>query len=129
MFIDIIVDEMVEKLVSFERDISNERGKFSLFALFLREDAIDRWDLVVSASWLNANRKESYDYLAEKLRLYLKPQEMVYLSGIFLINKDSPTLNAIHKKIQTEHKVFEISNSNFFGMQMEQAYIITSMSA
>ena len=44
------VEQMVEKLASVEREVSSEKGDFRLFALFLREDAQDRWDLLVSAA-------------------------------------------------------------------------------
>jgi hypothetical protein len=41
--------ELLGKFVELEQRLSQERGEFSLFALFLREDASDKWDLVVSA--------------------------------------------------------------------------------
>src|SRR5437667_89713 len=41
------MNEFVEHLKDIEVEISDERGPFILFALFLREDSPDRWDLVV----------------------------------------------------------------------------------
>ena len=38
--------QTIEKLASLERDIASEKGESSLFALFLREDANDTWDLL-----------------------------------------------------------------------------------
>ena len=43
--------KFIEKIVSLEQTISTEKGDFVFFALFLREDAQDKWDLVVSAPW------------------------------------------------------------------------------
>ena len=48
-----------EKLVPVERQIAAEKGAFLLFALFLREDAPDVWDLVVAAPWIEANKSEA----------------------------------------------------------------------
>ncbi len=34
--------QTIEKLASLERDIAAEKGEFSLFALFLRDDADEK---------------------------------------------------------------------------------------
>ena len=45
--------QLVKKFVSLERDVSAEKGGFSLFGLFHREEAsFDKWDLVIAAPWL-----------------------------------------------------------------------------
>jgi len=49
--------QILDKFVSLERDIASEKGEFSLFALFLREDAEDNWDLLASAPWLEKRIK------------------------------------------------------------------------
>ena len=118
--------QLVEKLVPLEREISADKGEFALFALFLREDAQDRWDLVVSASWIEADKKKALDYLVNQLQPRLKPQELLSISRIVLIDEDNPALEAIHKAIRAEHGTTEVRNSNFFGLQIEHAYIITS---
>jgi len=46
--------ELVEKPRKLEAEIAAEKGPFLLFALFLRQDAADRWDLVVAAPWIEA---------------------------------------------------------------------------
>jgi hypothetical protein len=35
-------------------------------------------------------------------------------------------LDALHKAMQTEHGMTEIQDSNFFGLQIKHAYLITS---
>jgi hypothetical protein len=70
-----------------EHDIASEKGEFSLFALFLREDADDTWDLLASAPWLEANNRESLDYLVNQLRSRLDTQELLSLSRIVLLEK------------------------------------------
>lgn len=69
--------QLVEKLIALEQQISTEKGEFSLFALFLREDAQDKWDLVASAAWLEADKKTALDYLSTR------PQFLVCYEGCF----------------------------------------------
>lgn len=118
--------ELVDKLVSLERDVSDERGEFYLFALFLREDAQDKWDLIVSAPWIQADKKEALNYLATHIQSRLIPAELISLSRIVLIDTDNPALEAINKAIRVEHGKAEVRDSNFFGLQIDHAYIVTS---
>jgi hypothetical protein len=120
------MNQLIEKMISLERSISSDKGDFSLFALFLREDSEDKWDLVVSSSWLLKNKKKGIEYLAELLKKSLNKAEILSISRIVLIEEDNPGLNAIHRAITTEHSGVEIKDSNFFGLQIKNAYIITS---
>jgi len=118
--------QMIEKLVSLERDIASEKGEFSLFALFLREEADGKWDLLASAPWLEANDRKSLDYLANQLRARLDTQELLSLSMIVLLEKGNPVLEAIHKAIKVRHGMAEVRDSLSFGVPIKHAYIITS---
>ena len=118
--------QIIEKLASLERDIASEKGEFSLFALFLREDADDKWDLLASAPWLEANNRESLAYLVNQLRARLNTQELLSLSMIVLLEKDNPVLEAIHKAIKVRHGMAEARDSVSFGVPIKHAYIITS---
>lgn len=118
--------DLISKFVGIERQIAEEKGDFALFALFLREDVPDRWDLVVSAPWFGPDEKETLDYLVRKIRPRLKESEVVMLSRIVLVPSTHPALRAIHKAVEIEHGSVEVSNSNFFGLSIKHAYIITS---
>ena len=118
--------QMIEKLASLERDIASEKGEFSLFALFLREDADDKWDLLASAPWLDANKRESLEYLVNQLRTRLDTKELLSLSRVVLLEKDNPALQAIHKEIKVRHGIAEVRDTIFFSVPIKHAYIITS---
>ena len=118
--------QIIEKLASLEHDIASEKSEFSLFALFLREDADDKWDLLASAPWLEANNRESLEYLVNQLRSRLDTQELLSLSRIVLLEKDNPVLEAIHKAIKVRHGMVEVRDSISFGVPVKHAYIITS---
>jgi len=117
---------VVEKLLKVEQQISQEKGPFSLFALFLREDAQDKWDLVASAPWLEKNKQEAFQFLANLIRSALSPDELLSLSRIVLVDHNDPALDAIHRALRTEHGIVEVKDSGFFGLKIKHAYIITS---
>jgi len=118
--------QTIEKLASLEHDIASEKGEFSLFALFLREDTDDKWDLLASAPWLEADKRESLEYLVNQLRARLDTQELLSLSRIVLLEKGNPVLEAIHKAIKVRHGMAEVGDSISFGVPIKHAYIITS---
>jgi hypothetical protein len=41
-------------------EIAAKKGDFTLFALFKRADGLGRWDLVVSAPWLEGSTRPSF---------------------------------------------------------------------
>ena len=118
--------ELVNKFVELERKLSQEKGDFTLFALFLREDAADKWDLVVAAPWIEADRKDALPYITKQIQAKLKPEELVGLSRVVLIDQTNPALEAVNRAVKAEHTVVDVQNSDFFGLQRKRAYIVTS---
>lgn len=118
--------EQAEKLQTVEIDLSKEHGEFELFALFLREDAPNKWDLVISSDWARANKKAAIKRIVEKIQVILDPQELKMLSRIIILEKDDAALKALHSAMHVEHGLAEISDSNFFGLAIKHAYLITS---
>jgi hypothetical protein len=117
---------LIEKLVTLEREVSAEKSAFLLFALFLREDAPDVWDILVSAPWIEADKGAALKYLAGKLSKVASPEELTKISRIVVIEQSNPALGAMQSAIHVEHGTAEIQNSNFFGLQIKHAYVITS---
>ena len=118
--------KLFEEIVSIERQTSREKGEFSLFALFLREESPDKWDLIVSAPWIEADKEGSLRYLASLVQSRLTPSGLLSLSKIVLIDVDNPALEAVQNTVAVEHGKVEVRDSNYFGLPIKQAYIITS---
>ena len=118
--------ELIDKLRLLETEISQKQGDFSLFALLLREDAPNRWDLVASAPWFWSDKKKTLDYLAKKLRSRLTSDELLSLSRIVLIEQSNPTLHALQQAFQVHHAPIEVRDRNLFGLQIQRGYIFTS---
>lgn len=118
--------EITEKLRALEQNIAAEKGSFLLFALFLREDSPDRWDLLVAAPWIQKNKNAALKFFSDKLIRTLSQKELLKLSRITIIGPDEPALSALQQAMHIEHGLSEIKDSNFFGLQIKHAYIITS---
>jgi hypothetical protein len=118
--------EIIDKLRLLETEISQKKGEFSFFALFLREEAQDKWDLIASASWFGSDKKKTLEYLAKKLRSRLTSDELLMLSRIVLIEEADPRLQAVYQAFQVQYAPIEVQDCNLFGLQIKHAYIIAS---
>jgi hypothetical protein len=119
----------VEKLRTVEQEIAQEKGSLLLFALFLREDAPDVWDLLASAPWIEADKGAALRYLSEKLNAVLTVDELTTVSRIVIIDQSNPALAAMQSAVNIEHGTAEIRDSDFFGLRIQHAYVITSRRA
>lgn len=63
---------MIDKFKEIESSLSEEKGEFNLFALFLREDSANKWDLLVSADWIEDNKSDSLQLIAQKVQEHLE---------------------------------------------------------
>ncbi len=120
--------ELPKKFEKLESDISAEKGEFSLFALFLREDLPDRWDLMISAPWASADTKSALKYLIARIKADLGPAELTQLSRIVFIDPAEASVQNLNRAIQVEHGAVEVRDCNFFGLEIKHAFIITSKS-
>jgi hypothetical protein len=68
--------------------LDSEVSPLTLCALVLREVPLEKWDVIVSVSWLNPREMQSYDIVSGKVRSVLDGSEIVQFSRIvFLIKK------------------------------------------
>lgn len=117
---------ILEKLMTIEKNTSEVKGEYDLFALFLREDSSNKWDILVSAKWISDNKEQALKYLAEKIQNLFTADELLQISRIVIIEENNPALLALQKSVNIEHGSAEIKDSNFFGIQIKRAFLITS---
>jgi len=115
---------MVDKVLPLALSIGKEKGEFALFGLFLREDAPNRWDLVVSAPWLDRDRKGGMEYLAKKLRLRLTSEELLTLSGIVVLETHNPGVRAMQRWRAVRGTLEHLESIVLFGLPIKDAYIV-----
>lgn len=118
--------KLIDKLRQIEKQLSEEQGSFYLFGLFQREEAADKWDLLVSAAWIQKDKYAGLQLIAKRIQDKLSKDEVIQLSRIVLIDDDNPALESLNRSIQIEHGITEIRNSNFFDLDIKRAIIITS---
>jgi hypothetical protein len=120
--------ELAEKLGRLERSLSEEKGPFNLFALFLREDAPAVWDLVVAAKWIEEDRPAALADISRRVRASLRRDEITKISRVVIVERADPALKALTATMSVDHGLAEAANSTFFGLAIRQAFIITAQS-
>lgn len=120
------MDKFIQKMINIERRISDEKGPFLLFALFMPEDGHEKWDVLASASWIDKDKGKAIRYLTEKIQQGINTEELLQLSRIIAIRADNSGLTDIHNTINIEHDLLEIKNDSFFDLDIKRAYFITS---
>lgn len=118
--------KIIEKFITIEKKIANQKGRFRLFALFEREDAQDKWDVIISAQWFEKNKKETLKFIVDSIKEELTSDEMLIISRIVLLEPKNPLVININNSIQREHSSNEIIDCTFDGIFIKHAYIVTS---
>jgi hypothetical protein len=62
--------ETIAKLKSAVNSLENTNQHLVIFAIFLREDPLEKWDIIISAPWLSAEKMQSYSIVSEMLKEY-----------------------------------------------------------
>ena len=106
--------EIAEKLKHQEELMAQEKGPFDLFALFLREDAPDKWDLVIAADWIERDKQTALKYIASIVQEALSQEELLKLSRIAIIDESNPALEAFHRAVHVEHGIRGNQRKQFF---------------
>ncbi len=118
--------ELVDKFTDLESHIAEEKGPFVLFALFMREDAPGRWDLIVAAPWAGDDNQSVVEYFVGQIKSRLGDQSLISLSRIIVVDPQQTRVQAFNRAIQVEHGRVEVRDTNIFGQAIKHAYIITS---
>lgn len=118
--------EVIEKFILLEKDIADEKGGFVLFALFEREDAPNKWDVVISAHWFGEDKKETLKFIVRKINLKLTPEERVMLSRVVLLDPTDNLVKNVNSTTCIEHGNAEFVDCVFNGIVIKHAHIVTS---
>jgi len=114
------------ELLKVERSVAAEKGPFALFALLLREEAPEKWDLVVSAPWIEDNKGTALKLISERLKTSLAASDLPIISRIVVADPSDPAVDAINRAVRVEHSAVEIKDGTFFGHRIKHAHIFAS---
>lgn len=120
------MNEMADRFASLERTLAEEKGAFELFALFLRDGAPDRWDLLISAPWLPSDRIEALDYIVARIKEHLGADALIRLSRIVIVRPEDLAKHPLSDVYSVEHGQLEVRDTQLFGLPIKHAFIITS---
>ena len=119
-----ILDKFKKVVISLEK----EKGLILIFALFLRVDPLEKWDIVVSAPWLNSNDISSYNIINAKIQENLSPLELVQLARIVILSQIDPVVQFLQESHTVTNGHFvEVSGEEFsekFGFTIKKAYLL-----
>ena len=113
-----------QKLQQLVNTIEAERGPFTLFGVFMREDSPGRWDLVLSAPWLERGRLKALGQFVGLLEKAVGKEQVMSFSRIVTLNQDDRALDAIREAVGTAKPPLEKDGHNLFGLPIERAYIL-----
>ncbi|WP_068466691.1 hypothetical protein [Candidatus Protochlamydia phocaeensis] len=121
--------EIIEKLKNILAELIKENGDIVFFALFLREDSPNKWDLIISADWLNSGNVESYRVVATKIQNILSEKELTQISRIVIIDESDPMISFLQSSFNVtglsclDLNNCEISSKNI-KFPIKHAYIL-----
>jgi len=120
--------ELIEKLKSVVVDLEKEHGSILVFALFLREESLGGWDIVISATWLKFDDLNSYKVIASKVQEKLSNQEQLEIARVELLDPHDPVVSFLGESYPVQNGGKEIQNcesfSKKFKFAIKRAYMI-----
>ncbi len=126
------MNEILSKFKSVVNVLEKEHQPILFFALFLREKALQRWDVVVSASWLSSSESSAYTTVVSKIQAVLTPAELVQISRVVILDHTDPVLPFLQEVCPLTNGGYKESPKDFsveplsekFGFELKKAYIL-----
>jgi len=114
----------IEKLQKLMKHVEARRGRFTFFAVFMREESPGLWDLVVSAPWLEAGRLKALGEFVEEMSEALGQDEVMSFSRIVTLNRNDQALHDILNEVEPPKKPIDMQGHDLFGLPIEHAVIL-----
>jgi hypothetical protein len=96
----------------------------------LRTKPLEKWDIVISASWLNPREMNSYKIVSSKLQKFLNESELMQFSRVVLLDQKDPIVSYLLnlKTIDNGgfHELEEDKLSDKFKFNIKKAYLLRS---
>lgn len=122
--------EKIEKLKAAIKSLEKEHGPLLICALFLREDAMGKWDIVIAASWLHPSEMRAYEILSKTLKKFLSDSDLVHFSRIVVLDQDDPVISYLLDLESIKNGGYkELSSdtlSDKFKFPIKKAYLLRS---
>lgn len=114
---------MVEKFRKILNSIEEERGDVAVFALLKMDEFVDKWTVVISASWAtDEKRDEVFEMMRTKILNSLTAEEVGEIARIAIFTIDE---HLIQELLQYKSETV-IENKKINGNHVHHAHIIKS---
>ncbi|HEW97766.1 MAG TPA: hypothetical protein ENF37_03860 [Beggiatoa sp.] len=117
---------MFNKFCTIERELSEEKGPFKLFALIELEEVPGQWDVVMSSKALPDRDMETLRFVVNKIYAIVSQKEIVKVSRVIVLDVNEPFVTEIEKFLSRTHNPKEIFNCEIDELKIKQAHIIVS---
>jgi hypothetical protein len=122
--------EEIQKLKSVVSALEQSHGQLLIFALFLREEPLEKWDIIVSAPWLDSSELSSYTIVSSEIKKTLTDSELMQFSRIVILNPNDAVVSYIQDLKTITNGGFELLEapvlSEHFGFTIKKAYLLRS---
>lgn len=119
---------LARRLQIAETAIASIHGQFVLFVLAEREEAPAKWDLLVSASWLDTSRR-GVEQMVELLSPYLTNTDWLALASITPLPLSLEYVQWIAQNYDIQHDNQEVINTFWDSLYIPHGYVITAAQA
>jgi hypothetical protein len=120
--------DTIEKLKSAMKNLEKSKGPILVCAIFLREDSLDKWDIIIASKWLDPHEMESYKIVSNELAAHLTPSELLSFSRIVILPPEAPVVSFLIKLERVENggykELLSEPLTEKFGFKIKRAYLL-----
>jgi hypothetical protein len=118
--------KLFNKFCTIERELSEEKGPFKLFALIELEEVPGQWDVVMSSKALPDRDMETLRFVVNKIYAIVNKKEIVNVSRVIVLDVNEPFVTKIEHLLSRIHNPKEIFNCEIDDLKIKHAHIIVS---
>lgn len=124
-----ISTDALTRLREAMRQITAQKGPFTLFGVFMRSEPSGACDLVVAAPWLERGKLKAVGELTQMLAEHAGEDVLRQFSSVQTVEEGNPALDAVLSAVQVDDGQVRIQRSHFFGLEIEDAVIFRASRA
>jgi hypothetical protein len=122
------MNSLLDKLKLVMQALEKANNPFLIFALFLREEPLEQWDVVVSATWLNSSEIDSYKKVSSEIQTSLTSEELMQLARVVILNPNDTLVVSLQNEFSVKNgKPKDVSSEFFiekFPFKIKRAFLL-----
>lgn len=120
------MNPFIEKFITIEQTLAQEKGPFKLFSLLERATVFDDWDVVMASKGLPDNDMSVLKEVIDKIHAVLTYEEKMKMNAVILLNVNDLFVKEVQIFLVEHQNPTEFSNVEINGLEISRGYIITS---